>query len=72
MLIDMIMYECMENLLQDKTDEENLECLCKLLTAIGKELEAKANDKVWLIETKNDVFLIFFLSFSMSASESKC
>jgi hypothetical protein len=40
------MYDCIEYLLRDKADEESLECLCKLLTNIGKELDIKANEKV--------------------------
>lgn len=32
------MVRCLNNLLESK-DEESLECLCKLLTTIGKELE---------------------------------
>jgi len=46
MLTDTIMYDCIEYLLRDKTDEESLECLCRLLRTIGKELDAKATDKV--------------------------
>ncbi|CAF3707843.1 unnamed protein product [Adineta steineri] len=45
MLTETIMFDCMDYLLQDKADEENLECLCKLLRAIGKELDARVNDK---------------------------
>ncbi|CAF3130422.1 unnamed protein product [Rotaria sp. Silwood2] len=45
MLTDSIMYDCIEYLLRDKTDEESLECLCCLLRTIGKELDAKANEK---------------------------
>ena len=40
------MYNCIEYLLCDKTNEERLECLCCLLRTIGKELDAKANEKV--------------------------
>lgn len=32
------MMRCLSNLLENK-DEERLECLCKLLTTVGKELE---------------------------------
>ena len=46
MLTDTIMYDCIEYLLRDKTDEESLECLCRLLRTIGKELEGKASEKV--------------------------
>lgn len=37
------MVRCLHNLLENK-DEESLECLCKLLTTIGKELENKHVD----------------------------
>ena len=59
MLTDTIMYDCIEYLLRDKTDEESLECLCRLLRTIGKELDAKASEKVnqW-------ISLFFILSFS--------
>ena len=46
MLTDTIMYDCIEYLLRDKTDEESLECLCRLLRTIGKELDGKASEKV--------------------------
>ncbi|CAF1256154.1 unnamed protein product, partial [Rotaria sordida] len=45
MLTDTIMYDCIEYLLRDKTDEESLECLCRLLRTIGKELDGKASEK---------------------------
>ena len=45
MLTDTIMYDCIEYLLRDKNDEESLECLCRFLRTIGKELDAKANEK---------------------------
>ena len=46
MLIDTIMYDCIEYLIRDKTDEESLESLCQLLKTIGKEIDTKAGDKV--------------------------
>jgi hypothetical protein len=46
MLTDTIMYDCIEYLLRDKSDEEALECLCRLLRTIGKELDIKASEKV--------------------------
>jgi len=46
MLTDTIMYDCIEYLLRDKNDEESLECLCRLLRTIGKELDIKASEKV--------------------------
>ncbi|CAF1002808.1 unnamed protein product [Adineta steineri] len=44
-LTETIMFECMDYLLEDKTDEENIECLCKLLRAIGKELDTTFTNK---------------------------
>lgn len=38
MLTPAIMYRCIEHLLGNPA-EESLECLCKLLTTIGKDLE---------------------------------
>ncbi|XP_060516621.1 eukaryotic translation initiation factor 4 gamma 1 isoform X2 [Cylas formicarius] len=43
MLTTNIMKRCLQTLL-DNNDEESLECLCKLLTTIGKELESKKVD----------------------------
>lgn len=43
MLTVNIMVRCLHNLLENK-DEEPLECLCKLLSTIGKELETKHVD----------------------------
>ena len=43
------MYDCIEYLLRDKADEEALECLCRLLRTIGKELDVKASEKVCLV-----------------------
>ncbi|XP_054004810.1 eukaryotic translation initiation factor 4 gamma 3-like isoform X2 [Hylaeus anthracinus] len=40
MLTTMIMRRCVKQLL-DQSDEDSLECLCKLLTTIGKDLEMK-------------------------------
>ncbi|CAF4233647.1 unnamed protein product [Rotaria sp. Silwood2] len=49
MLTDTIMYDCIDYLLKDKTDEESLECLCKLLNTIGKELDVKTSEKAnWI------------------------
>lgn len=42
MLTANIMMKCLYDLI-DKKDEERLECLCKLLTTVGKELEKKDN-----------------------------
>lgn len=62
MLTEGIMNDCIERLLKQETDEENLECLCKLLTTIGKELDKPVNvnkmknyfDKLDKISKKKD------------------
>jgi hypothetical protein len=72
MLTDTIMYDCIEYLLKDKTDEESLECLCKLLRTIGKELDLKASEKVYLIKTIHIFFLNLIIRFFFSTSESEC
>ncbi|XP_015120443.1 eukaryotic translation initiation factor 4 gamma 1 isoform X2 [Diachasma alloeum] len=46
MLIAKIMHTCVKHLLATP-DEENLECLCKLLTTIGKTLEPKSEPSVF-------------------------
>lgn len=40
MLTEPIMHECIRKLLS-QGDEESLECLCRLLKTIGKELDDK-------------------------------
>ena len=39
MLTEGIMNDCIERLLKQETDEENLECLCRLMTTIGKDID---------------------------------
>lgn len=43
MLTSKIMVYCM-NYLIDKLEEEKLECLCKLLTTIGEQVESEVKD----------------------------
>ena len=43
------MYDCIGYLLEDKSDMERLECLCKLLTTIGQELDIATKGNVSLI-----------------------
>jgi len=43
MLTEGIMNDCIERLLKIESDEENIECLCRLLTTIGKELDKASN-----------------------------
>lgn len=54
MLTVNIMGRCLTNLLENK-DEEGLECLCKLLTTIGKELESKKVDLKSIINTMQSI-----------------
>lgn len=39
------MHRCINHLL-DQNDEDSLECLCKLLTTVGKDLESKGKNEV--------------------------
>ena len=41
MLTEGIMHDCINRLLKIESDEENLECLCKLLTTIGKDIDTE-------------------------------
>ena len=45
MLTARIMHGCVTKLLTS-TDEESLECLCRLLTTVGKDLEAETKEKL--------------------------
>ncbi|RZC05037.1 eukaryotic translation initiation factor 4 gamma 3-like, partial [Asbolus verrucosus] len=54
MLTIKIMMRCLDNLLENK-DEESLECLCKLLTTIGKELESKKIDLSSIFNSMKDI-----------------
>jgi translation initiation factor 4G len=54
MLTIKIMMRCLDNLLENK-DEESLECLCKLLTTIGKELESKKIDLTPIFNAMKDI-----------------
>merc|ERR1719191_551831 len=47
MLTARIMHECVRKLLNSNpSDEESLECLCRLLTTVGKALEKETKDKL--------------------------
>lgn len=45
MLTTKIMHRCIKELLI-QSDEDSLECLCKLLTTVGKDLESKVSPEV--------------------------
>ncbi|XP_059053450.1 eukaryotic translation initiation factor 4 gamma 3-like, partial [Achroia grisella] len=46
MLTSKIMVYCMNHLIEDVLEEENLECLCKLLTTIGEQVESEAKTQL--------------------------
>ena len=53
MLTARIMHECVRKLLlSNPSDEEALECLCRLLTTVGKALEKETKDKLAKAELK--------------------
>ena len=54
MLTTAIMHRCIRHLLEDG-DEESLECLCKLLTTIGKDLENKNQDLTACFHSMKDI-----------------
>lgn len=54
MLIEPIMHECIKKLLA-QGDEESLECLCRLLKTIGKELDEKGSKTR---ESSMDVYFV--------------
>ena len=46
MLTVRIMHECIRGLLNKAPEEESLECLCRLVTTVGKVLEEDTNSKI--------------------------
>lgn len=46
MLTARIMHECVKKLLCSPSDEEALECLCRLLTTVGKDLDMETRAKI--------------------------
>ncbi|XP_067141200.1 eukaryotic translation initiation factor 4 gamma 3-like isoform X2 [Centruroides vittatus] len=50
MLTSPIMHDCIKKLLHNQGDEDSLECLCRLLTTIGKELDQEKNkmNREWM------------------------
>ena len=54
MLTARIMHECVKRLLKE-ADEETLECLCRLLTTVGKELEAETKQRLDEAEVRSNV-----------------
>ena len=45
MLTARTMHQCIEKLIKT-TDEESLECMCRLLTTVGKDLELETSDRI--------------------------
>ena len=68
------MHECIKKLLRSK-DEESLESLSRLLTTVGKDLEAETNEKMKIAksqeEVKNNVSLNYLL-IVIEVSNSSC
>ncbi len=48
------MHECIKKLLRSK-DEESLESLSRLLTTVGKDLEAETNEKMKIAKSQEEV-----------------
>ena len=46
MLTSRIMHECLRKLTKVHSDEEALECLCRLLTTVGKDLETETHERI--------------------------
>lgn len=63
MLTEAIMHDCVVKLLKNH-DEESLECLCRLLTTIGKDLDFE-KAKVSQRETLINPVLLSCLTFCM-------
>ncbi len=59
MLTARIMHECVQKLLK-YDDEESLECLCRLLTTVGKDLELETNQKLHDVKQVS-IFLTLFV-----------
>lgn len=67
MLTENIMHDCLFKLLRAK-DEESLECLCRLLSTIGKELDsdkAKVNTRFSNLEKESEDMVILPVTVSV-------
>ena len=64
MLTARIMHECLKQLLRSPADEEALECLCRLLATVGKDLEAETDAKIRADkeEAKKQVIFLGFVT----------
>ena len=67
MLTARIMHECIKKLLKSK-DEESLESLSRLLTTVGKDLEAETNEKMKAAKSQEEVKNIVSLISSVRHS----
>ncbi len=65
MLTARIMHECLKKLLLSPADEEGLECLCRLLAIVGKNLETETDEKI-CADKKIAEKQVFFLGFCNS------
>ncbi len=63
MLTARIMHECVNRLLRE-ADEETLECLCRLLTTVGKELEMETNARLADAKVRERVCVLLLCDLS--------
>jgi MIF4G domain len=57
MLTENIMFECVHTLLR-KPQDDNIECLCKLFTTIGKDLDTEKNKVFFFAEILSVCFML--------------
>ena len=62
MLVHKIMHDCVVSLLKG-SDEESLECLCRLLTTIGKELDTEKAKVCYFAASADCSFVAMATSF---------
>ena len=61
MLSEIIIHDCMVRLLRSSSDEESIECFCRLIITTGKEMDHK-KAKVHI-----DVYIMYYLMLVQSA-----
>ncbi|KAK4027043.1 hypothetical protein OUZ56_016062 [Daphnia magna] len=68
-----VMHQCIRKLLSHKEDEDSIECLCKLLTTIGKQLESPTlpNNEVRPNFTNAQIMTSYIQTLQTIAGERK-
>ncbi|KAI9563837.1 hypothetical protein GHT06_011303 [Daphnia sinensis] len=68
-----VMHQCIRKLLSHKEDEDSIECLCKLLTTIGKQLESPTLPKNGVTPkfTNAQIMTSYIQNLQIIASERK-